>query len=242
MTIWNRNDVRAPVYSQAQGTFAQKVYGWMTLGLCTTAATAFFIIHSGLFMKLLPIWWLPMIGTFLLSMGINRAFQKASYQTLATMFLGYGALQGVFFGTVLPLYALNFGGEVIWSAFLTAGGIFGGAALYGMFTKSDLTSMGRILGMGLMGLIGISFVALILSFFMPISGMQLLISYVGLVIFVGLSAYDAQMIRRVSHEVDAQGAMAGKLSLMMALKMYLNVIMLFWYLLQIFSSGRHARS
>jgi len=74
-----------------------------------------------------------------------------------------------------------------------------------------------------------------MSFFVPMSGMVLLISYLGLVIFVGLTAYDAQAIRRMSYQVDGNSLVGAKLSLMMALKMYLNVIMIFWYLLQILS-------
>ena len=79
---------------------------------------------------------------------------------------------------------------------------------------------------------------LILSFFMHLPMMHLMISYLGLIIFVGLTAYDAQAIRRISAQVDGNGTIAAKMSLMMALKMYLNVIMIFWYLLQIFAAGR----
>ena len=91
--------------------------------------------------------------------------------------------------------------------------------------------------MGLFGLVGITLVYFLFSLFAPLPGMILLISYVGLVLFVGLTAYQAQAIRALSLQADNSQA-SYKLSIMMALSMYLNVIMIFWYLLQIFASGR----
>ena len=238
MGMLDRDYVQARYQGSAVGTFTNKVYGWMTIGLLTTAAVAFGIIHSGLYMALLPYYFLPVIGTLVLAFAIQGMLNRASFGTLALMFLAYSGLQGIIFGTVLPLYAMSVGGDVIWSAFLTAGALFGGSVLYGIFSKSDLTSMGRILRVALFGLIGLTFLNMILSFFMHIPAMNLMISYVGLVIFIGLTAFDAQTIRRVSAQVDGNGTIAAKMSLMMALKMYLNVIMIFWFLLQIFAGGR----
>ena len=238
MGILDRDYVQERTYTTAVGSFANKVYGWMTIGLLTTAAVAFGIIQSGLYAALLPYYLLPVIGTLVLAFAIQGMLSRASFGTLALMFLAYSGLQGVIFGTVLPLYAMSVGGDVIWSAFLTAGALFGGSVLYGVFSKSDLTSFGRILRVALIGLIGITCLNLILSFFMHLPMMHLMISYLGLIIFVGLTAYDAQAIRRISAQVDGNGTIAAKMSLMMALKMYLNVIMIFWYLLQIFAAGR----
>ncbi len=238
MGMLDREYVQEGYKSTAVGTFTNKVYGWMTIGLLMTAAVAFFIIQTGLYVALLPYYLVPMIGTLVLAFAIQGMLNRASFGTLALMFLLYSALQGVIFGTVLPLYAMSVGGDVIWSAFLTAGALFGGSVLYGIFSKSDLTSMGRILRVALFGLIGLTLLNMILSFFMHIPAMNLMISYVGLVIFIGLTAFDAQTIRRVSAQVDGNGTLAAKMSLMMALKMYLNVIMIFWFLLQIFAGGR----
>jgi len=88
-----------------------------------------------------------------------------------------------------------------------------------------------------MGLVAITLLYMVLSMFMPMTGMMLIISYFGLVIFVGLTAYDANQIRKMSAQVDGYSVMSCKLSLVMALRMYINVIMVFWYLLQIFSSS-----
>jgi len=122
--------------------------------------------------------------------------------------------------------------------FLTAGIVYGLAMLYSLFTKTDLTRFSRILSIALMGLMGITIFYVILSLFVPLSGGTLLISYVGLIIFTGLTAVDAQQIRNVALQIQDNSTAAQKLSLMMALKMYINVIMIFWYLLQIFASRR----
>jgi uncharacterized protein len=116
--------------------------------------------------------------------------------------------------------------------------IFLAAMLYGKFTRSDLTSLGRILRIALIGFMGITLLYFILSFFVPMTWAMVLISYLGLILFVGLTAYDAQTIRSFSLMAQPDSAASYKLSLVMALKMYINVIMIFWYLLQIFSSSR----
>jgi FtsH-binding integral membrane protein len=109
---------------------------------------------------------------------------------------------------------------------------------YGAFTKSDLTRIGKILSLAVVGLLAVTLIYFIMSFFITLTWMNLLISYLGLVIFIGLTAYDAQQIRNLSFQTNSNPIAAYKLSLIMALRMYVNVIMIFWYLLQIFSSSR----
>lgn len=218
-------------------TFATQVYGWMSVGLALTAFVAWFIFATGLYIKLMPYMWLTAIGTFAVSMSIAARINKLTFTGLTSLFLSYSALQGIFFGCALPGYASAFGGQVIWAAFGTAAIVFGIAILYGVFTKSDLTSLGRILSIAVIGLIVVTLFYMVLSMFMPMSKMMLLISYMGLVIFTGLTAYDANQIKKMSLEVDGYSIASCKLSLVLALRMYINVIMIFWYLLQIFSSS-----
>jgi FtsH-binding integral membrane protein len=109
---------------------------------------------------------------------------------------------------------------------------------YGMFTKNDLTTLGRILTFGVIGLALVTLIFMVLSFFMHLPMLDLLISYLGLAIFVGLTAYDAQTIRKFSQQAEINSVASYKLSMIMALKMYINVIMIFWYLLRIFSNNR----
>lgn len=223
--------------ARAVGTFSTRVYGWMSIGLAVTAFIAYALYRTGLYVTLMPMWWVWAFGTFGVAMAFNAGIKRFSLSGVIGLFLTYATLQGVLFGTMLPAFAAAYGGGVIWSAFLTASVIFALATGYGMFTKNDLTSLGPILTFGLIGLIALSFLFMILSFFIQLTWAHVLISYVGLAIFVGLTAYDAQTIRSMSMQVDVDSVASYKLSMIMALKMYINVIMIFWYLLQIFSSG-----
>lgn len=231
------SDREYQLQQKAVNTFSSRVYGWMTLGLATTAVVALFWYASGLFITLFSLWWVWCFATLGVSLWINAKVNKLTVPGVVGLFLTYSVLEGLFFGTVLPVYAASYGGGVIWAAFLTAASIFGAAALYGTFTKNDLTSWGRILSLGLIGLIAVSLMFFIVSFFIPMPFLYLLICYLGLVLFVALSAYDAQTIKKLSLQADIHSPVSYKLAMIMALKMYLNVIMIFWYLLQIFGSG-----
>ena len=238
MGMFDRDYVLDPRQAQAVGTFSSRVYGWMAFGLGLTATVAYLVFRTGLYMQLMPFWWMLAMATFGVAMAFNASLQKFTIGGVAGMFLAYAGLQGVMFGTILPAFASAFGGEVIWLAFVTASSVFLLAMGYGMFTRNDLTSMGRILSFALIGLVAVTFIFMILSFFMQLTFFNLLISYAGLVIFIGLTAYDAQTIRRFSLQAEVNSVASYKLSMVMAMKMYINVIMIFWYLLRIFSSGR----
>ncbi len=240
MTFNNRNTIESSS-SRADtshvNTFATQVYGWMSVGLALTAFIAWFVFKTGLYAKLLPFWWVTAIGTFAIAMMISSRMSSLSFTGLASLFLGYAALEGIFFGCMLPGFAAAFGGQVIWAAFATASTVFGIAVLYGVLTKSDLTSLGRILSIAVIGLVVITLLYMVMSFFMPMTRMMLVISYLGLIIFTGLTAFDAHQIKKLSQQVNGYSLASCKLSLLMALRMYINVIMIFWYLLQIFSSS-----
>jgi len=240
MTFNQRDTIqstRPQVDALQVNTFATQVYGWMSVGLGLTAFIAWSVFATGFYIKLMPFLWITAIGTLVISMSMVTLINKLSFTGLAGLFLGYTALQGVFFGCALPRYASAFGGQVIWAAFGTAAIVFGIAILYGIFTKSDLTSLGRILSIAFIGLVAITLLYMVLSMFMPMSKFMLMISYGGLIIFTGLTAYDANQIKKMSAQVDGYSIASCKISLMMALRMYVNVIMIFWYTLQIFSSS-----
>src|SRR5262249_45954902 len=141
----DRNYVQDPRVSQAIGTFSTRVYGWMAIGLAFTASIAYFVFRTGLFIKLMPFWWVWTLATLGIALGFNASVQRFSIQGVIGMFLAYAGLQGIVFGTTLPAFAAAFGGEVIWLAFISASVVFGLAMGYGIFTKNDLTSLGRIL-------------------------------------------------------------------------------------------------
>jgi len=240
MVLYDRNTIQVQE-ARDVGVFSTRVYGWMAIGLAFTAFVAWLVFQTGLYIQLMPFWWLWAVGTFVVALFIQRSLVRHSLSTVIGLFLTYAGLEGLMFGTILPAFAAAYGGQLIWTAFAGAAAIFAIAMLYGMFTNSDLTSLGRILSMGLLGLIFLSVVALIASFFVPITMLHVLISWLGLAIFVGLTAYDAQTIRQFSLQADVHSVASYKLSMMMALKMYINVIMIFWYLLQIFSSSQERR-
>ena len=230
---------RTTIHDAGQiSSFTSRVYGWMTAGLGLTATVAYMLWKSGVYMTLMPFWWLWAFGTLGIAMAINFSINRISIGGMIGLLLAYAGLEGLLFGTMLPLFAAAYGGQVIWTAFATGAAIFALATGYGMFTKADLTSLGKILSLGLIGLIGVSFLFMIASFFVHLSWAHLLISYLGLVIFVGLTAYDSQTIRSMAIQAGSDSTASYKLSLIMALKMYINVIMIFWYLLQIFSRSR----
>jgi len=216
-------------------SFANQVYSWMGIGLALTGLVAYALFRTGLFMSLLPFWWVFGFGTLGIAFAIQGLLERASFGTIAGLFLAYAGVEGLFFGVTLPLYAAAYGGQLIWMAFSTAAVVSGAAVCYGMFTKSDLTNVGRLFSFGVMCLLAMTVLYFLLSFFMTLTWLHLLICYVGLVLFIGLTAYDAQQIRTMSYQADVNSTASYKLSLVMALKMYINVIMIFWYLLQIFA-------
>lgn len=224
--------------AHAVSTFSTRVYGWMALGLGVTASLSYFLFTSGLYRAVLPFSWLVGLALFGIAFGLSARMHRLSMGSAMALFLTYAALEGVLFGSLLPLFAAAYGGQVIWSAFLTASLVFIAAMGYGMLTKNDLSSVGRLLSFGLVALMGITLLYLVLSFFCTLPRAYLFISYLGLVIFVGLTSYDAQTIRRMSLQVDVHSVASHRLALVMALRMYMNVIMVFWYLLQIFSLSR----
>lgn len=238
MSIWERDYSTNEHAAVAQGNFAQRVYGWMTSGLLLTAAVAYGVMRLQLVPLLLPYWWVMLFGAMGIGMVVNATASRIRYSTMTGLLALYAVLEGLFFGTILPVYAHQFGGDVVYLAFLTAAATYGGALAYGALTKSDLTQVRRIIQMAMTALVVITLGYLVVSLFKPISGSMLLISYLGLIVFVGLTATDAQQIRRLSYQVSDNSVMARKLSLMVALRMYMNAIMVFWYLLQIFASNR----
>ncbi|WP_276815941.1 Bax inhibitor-1/YccA family protein [Chlamydia gallinacea] len=223
--------------SRMSGTFVSRVYGWMTAGLAITTFVALGLYFSGLYRSLFSLWWIWFPATLGVSFYINAKIHKLSVPAVAGLFVTYSVLDGLFFGTLVPVYALHYGGNVVWAAFGSAGLIFGIAAAYGAFTKTDLTQVSKILTLGLVGFVLVSGIFAIVSLFIYMPVFYLFICYIGLLMFVGLTVVDAQTIRKVSQTVGNDGDLSYKLSLILALEMYCNVILVFWSLLQIFSSS-----
>lgn len=230
------------VREEAVTSFATRVYSWLALGLLTTAAVTGLIYNYGLERQLAPfylVWGFALMG---IAFTMQRRAHAMSFNAMAALFMAYAVVEGLFFGTIIPIFAAQAGIETVWLAFASAGVACGTAITYGAFTRSDLTALGSLLNIGLLGLCAVTLLCLVLSFFMPINGLQLIVAYAGLLLFVGLAATDAQKIKTVSHRLQMEGGeSASNLSLLVALRMYANVIMVFFYLLQILSASRDDR-
>ena len=227
--------------AQKVSTFSSYVYSWLTAGLSLTAVVAYFLYASGLYVQTLPFWWVFSLATLGISFFIQAKIESATITTMGLLMVAYAVCQGLIFGSILPVFAIQYGGDIIWVAFASSAAIFATAALYGRFTKSDLTQIAKLLNFGVIALLVLTLLFFVASFFMKLTWANLLLSYVGLAIFTGLIITDSNQIQQMSRECDTRDASVVKYSLIMALRMYINVIMVFWYLLQILSSNRDSR-
>ncbi len=211
-------------------TVMRKVYGKMTLGLLMTTITSFLVLTSGTLMSLMfsstaSIWIL-----FALELGLviylSSQIDKLSTTTATVLFYVYSVLNGL---TLTPIF-LAYTGTSIAMTFAITAGTFGAMTVAGYVTRQDLSKFGAILFMALIGLI----ICMVVNIFLKSSMMMWLISSVGVLIFVGLTAWDTQAIKRMCAEADP--SMAGKVATMGALTLYLDFINLFLHLLRFFGS------
>ena len=200
------------------------------MALVITGLTAYVVatnaaISSYLFMHSQLIWvlFLAEIG---LVIGLSAAIRKISLSTATLMFVAYAALNGITFSSLFYVYTM---GSLASTFFITAG-TFGAMSLVGFFTKADLSSMGKILLMALIGLI----IASVVNIFVASSGLEMLMTYLGVLIFVGLTAYDTQKIKQMFLMAPDASESTQKYAVLGALTLYLDFINLFLYLLRIF--------
>ena len=166
------------------------------------------------------------IAEFALVIGVSAAIHRLSLTTATLMFILYSVINGALLSYIFLVYTAS---SVATVFFITAG-TFGAMALLGYTTKTDLSSIGKYLIMALIGLI----IATVVNLFIQSTGFTLILSYVGVLIFVGLTAYDSQKIKQMLLQAPDAGEGAQKLALLGALTLYLDFINLFIYLLRIF--------
>ena len=212
----------------------RKVFVWMTLALAITGLTAFGVATSPSLVSMIfgskVMFWGLIIAEFALVFAISGAIHKLSLSTATLLFILYSVVNGA----TLSVIFFAFSTAVIAKTFFITAGTFGAMALVGYTTKTDLTSMGKILIMALIGII----IASVVNMFVGSSGFDLIISYVGVLIFVGLTAYDTQKIKEMCQMAPDAGESAQKLALLGALTLYLDFINLFLYLLRIFGNNK----
>lgn len=208
----------------------RKVYLWMTLALMITGITAAGVANSPNILALIyssqVVMWGIIIAEFGLVIYISARLEKLSLSTATTLFALYSILNGVMLSSIFLLYST----AIISKVFFITAGTFGVTALYGYATKKDLSSLGNILFMALIG----SVIATVVNVFMKSAMFDLILSYIGVIIFVGLTAWDSQKIKHMMMVQQDADESAQKLALIGALSLYLDFINLFLYLLRIF--------
>ncbi len=220
--------------STAFPALMRKVFVWMTLALAITGLTAYGVATSPTILSLIfsskVTFFGLIIAEFALVFAISGAINRLSLSTATLLFILYSVINGATLSSIFFAFSVATIGKVF---FITAG-TFGAMALVGYTTKTDLTSMGKLLFMALLGII----IASVVNMFVASSGLDLILSYVGVLVFVGLTAYDTQKIKQMCQTAPDAGESAQKLALIGALSLYLDFINLFLYLLRIFGNNR----
>lgn len=219
---------------QLQGAAVFKhVYGWMTAGLALSGVVAWWTAASGLWERILtgPGFAICMLAELGLVIALSSMIEKLPALAACAMFLVYSAVNGLTLSVVFIAYEL----ALVQKVFFITAGMFGGLALWGAFTKDDLSSVGSVCGMALWGLI----IAMIVNIFTKSSGLDWIISIAGIVIFSGLTMYDAQKIKRIAASGETMDSSAvWKVGIIGALELYLDFINLFLYLLRFMGRKR----
>ena len=216
--------------SSAFPVLMRKVYVWMTLALVITGFTAYGVATSPGILQ--AVYGNPaiLIGLFVVELalvfGVGAAINRLSLSVATLMFIVYSVINGVLFSSIFMVYTMS----SITSVFFITAGTFAAMAFVGYTTKTDLTSMGKYLLMAFLGLI----IATIVNLFIKSSGLTLILSYVGVLIFVGLTAWDTQKIKMMLLQAPDAGEASQKIALLGALTLYLDFINLFIHLFRIF--------
>ncbi|MBO7295281.1 MAG: Bax inhibitor-1/YccA family protein [Bacteroidaceae bacterium] len=229
------NSARALDRPAAFALLMRKVYTWMTLALAVTGLTAYYCstnydVINAIASNSLVFWGL-IIAQLGAVMYLSVRINNMSLTTAGIVFLLYAVLTGVTFSFIFLVYTM----ESIASTFFITAGTFGAMSLVGYFIKKDLSAIGRFLIMALIGLI----IASIVNIFLQSSGLTLICTYAGVLIFSGLTAYDTQKIKQMflMHGAEMNESTM-KLALMGSLTLYLDFINLFLYLLRIFGDRK----
>ncbi len=213
----------------------RKVYLWMTLALAITGLAAFYVAGNENFIFTLAtsqgLMWGLLIAELALVWILSANIMRLSFPVAGIMFAAYSILNGVVLSTLLLVYTA----DSIATTFFVTAGTFGAMSLFGYVTKRDLSTMGRMLFMALIGLI----IATVVNIFVASSALDWALTYIGIIIFCGLTAYDTQKMKVILSQSQQLGETdLLKVALMCSLSLYLDFINLFLYLLRIFGDRK----
>ncbi len=230
-SVYNQQSVEAQ--EAAQRSFILRVYGWMAVGLVVTALAALFTVATPLIRILVSnmiLFFGLMIGELVMVVVLSRAINRFSAMTAGLLFLAYSVLNGVTLSIILLVYT----GASIAITFGITACTFGIMTLFGYTTQRDLTKMGSLLIMALIGFL----IASVVNIFLNSSALYYIITYIGILIFIGLVAYDTQKLKRMAAGLGEEGQALQKASILGALMLYLDFINLFLLLLRLLGRRR----
>ena len=232
----NASEISVKSQSLALSTLMTKVYLWMTLALGITALSAMFVASNlslveAIFGNKFLLWGI-IIAQFAIVFSLSSRIDRLSFLIAGLLFGLYALLNGVILSSIFLVFDMN----VITQAFVATAGTFGAMSLIGTFIKKDLSAIGRFCFMALIGLI----VATIVNIFWTNDTLYWAITYLGVLIFCGLTAYDTQKIRGMMIECSAPGhyEVGMKLALLGSLTLYLDFVNMFVYLARLFGRRR----
>jgi FtsH-binding integral membrane protein len=230
---WNESPYAVAGADVRITAFLSKVYGWMFLGLLVTAGTAFAVASSPLLIETFIanriLFWILLFGQLGLVFYLSARVDKMSPVTAATLFMIYSVAVGITTSVILLLYT----GASLFGTFMVTAGMFGALALFGTFTKRSLAGIGQFAFMGLIGLI----IAMVVGLFWQSDALQFVISVVGVIVFTGLTAWDAQRLKHMA--VALPDGRVGAYAVVGALSLYLDFINLFFFLLRLMGGRRN---
>jgi FtsH-binding integral membrane protein len=229
---WNQSSYASADVRDVRVTgFLSKVYGWMFLGLLITSGTALAVASSPFLIETLIqnriLFWILLFGQLGLVFYLSARVDKMAPTTAAGLFMLYSAMVGITTSVILLMYT----GASIVSTFVVTAGMFGALAAFGTFTRKSLAGLGQFMFMGLIGLI----LASVVGIFWQNDALQFVISVVGVLVFTGLTAWDAQRLKHMA--VALPDGRVGAYAVVGALSLYLDFINLFFFLLR-FMGGR----
>ena len=222
--------------SRSFSVLMRNVYTWMALGLLMTALTSLYVVRDENLLYTIatrpPLMWGLFIAELAMVLILSARIMKMSFPVAGLMFAAYAILNGATMAFIFAVYTA----ESIATTFFITAGTFAGMSLLGYTIKRDLSSVGRMLYMLLIGLI----IATIVNIFMKSSGLAMILNYLGVIVFVGLTAYDTQKIKNMLMMYSEAGVndQTNKIALLGSLTLYLDFINLFLYLLRFMGNRR----
>ncbi|CAB5104927.1 Inner membrane protein YbhL [Olavius algarvensis associated proteobacterium Delta 3] len=213
--------------------YMRSVYNWMLIGLAMTGGVAWFVSQNDAIMATVQQgFWILAIGLIGLVFYLSARISRMSASRATVLFMVYASLNGAMLSFIFKVYTTAH----ISTTFFVCAAMFGALSVYGWVTKRDLTGVGSFMFMGLIGII----IASVVNIFLRNPAMQMIISYIGVLVFAGLTAYDTQKLKHMALTQPAglDGAVVRKGAIIGALTLYLDFILMFQYLLMILGGQR----